>query len=94
MALAPAVTWSTCRSRTRWPQTGEVVPAGQGDGPGPAKTLARAADSDFEGFRVRLKPASGAGRALRAASAARKVFRPGRPGFLNWILNELAISWR
>ena len=70
--------------------TGEVVPAGQGDGQVP-QTLAALRDSDFEGF-VSLEP--------HLAQAGRYGGFSGPEGFarasraLKSILNELAISWR
>jgi sugar phosphate isomerase/epimerase len=70
--------------------TGEVVPAGQGDGQ-VRQTLAALRDSDFEGF-VSLEP--------HLAQAGRYGGFSGPEGFarasraLKSILNELAISWR
>jgi sugar phosphate isomerase/epimerase len=70
--------------------TGEVVPAGQGDGQ-VRPTLAALRDSGFEGF-VSLEP--------HLAQAGRHGGFSGPEGFvrasraLKSILNELAISWR
>jgi sugar phosphate isomerase/epimerase len=70
--------------------TGEVVPAGQGDGQ-VRPTLAALRDSGFEGF-VSLEP--------HLAQAGRYGGFSGPEGFarasraLKSILNELAISWR
>ncbi len=70
--------------------TGEVVPAGQGDGQ-VRQTLAALRDSGFEGF-VSLEP--------HLAQAGRYGGFSGPEGFaraaraLKEILNEQAISWR
>ena len=70
--------------------TGEVVPAGQGDGQ-VRETLAALRDSGFEGF-VSLEP--------HLAQAGRYGGFSGPEGFarasqsLKLILNELGISWR
>ena len=70
--------------------TGEVVPAGQGDGQ-VRQTLAALRDSGFDGF-VSLEP--------HLAQAGRYGGFSGPEGFarasraLKSILNELAISWR
>ena len=70
--------------------TGEVVPAGQGDGQ-VRETLAALRDSGFEGF-VSLEP--------HLAQAGRYGGFSGPEGFarasqsLKFILNELGISWR
>jgi sugar phosphate isomerase/epimerase len=70
--------------------TGEVVPAGQGDGQ-VRETLAALRDSGFEGF-MSLEP--------HLAQAGRYGGFSGPEGFrqasqaLKFILNELSISWR
>ena len=70
--------------------TGEVVPAGEGDGQ-VRETLAALRDSGFEGF-VSLEP--------HLAQAGRCGGFSGPEGFarasqsLKLILNELGISWR
>jgi sugar phosphate isomerase/epimerase len=70
--------------------TGEVVPAGQGDGQ-VRETLAALRDSGFEGF-VSLEP--------HLAQAGRYGGFSGPEGFarasqsVKFILNELGISWR
>ena len=70
--------------------TGEVVPAGQGDGQ-VRETLAALRDSGFEGF-MSLEP--------HLAQAGRYGGFSGPEGFiraaqsLKFILNELGISWR
>jgi len=70
--------------------TGQVVPAGQGDGQ-VRETLAALAESGFEGF-VSLEP--------HLAQAGRYGGFSGPAGFtraaraLKFLLNELSISWR
>ena len=65
-----ARTWTTCRSRTRSPATGEVVPAGEGDG-----ELLETADRAARRRLHRLRLAGAApGRSSTASAAS-----PGRP---------------
>ncbi|MGD0706773.1 MAG: TIM barrel protein [Trebonia sp.] len=87
---APAVPLVYLQVKDALAATGEVVPAGQGDGQ-VRQTLAALRDSDFEGF-VSLEP--------HLAQAGRYGGFSGPEGFarasqaLKSILNELAISWR
>jgi sugar phosphate isomerase/epimerase len=70
--------------------TGEVVPAGQGDGQ-VRQTLAALRDSDFEGF-VSLEPHLAQAERYGGFSGPEGFLRAARA--LKSILNELAISWR